>query len=340
MFKQNQQVDKVNMSLDELIKFNKQQNKQTKKPMNNNNNNPRQSFQKKKQNGQNQQKNNGQSLRQGNNRQRQFNNNRRFQNKTETKKPFGILNRSRSIKKNKSQQFVQLKAHVPKNQQQKRVAPMLKRKPVQAQFIANRRRLPNNNRMKRANNNQQQRNLNRLNNNNNNNKAKNSNTNQLNSITIIKPAAKNENKSPQKAKQIFRGPAGDGLKSRIKMQSARKNVQKAKRLLIAKKKPTKQLMTQRYASKLGLAASSKTGLVRQRSRINKPAIQKLQQPKKVSSIKENKSKMLTISIANKKNKIMKAKAAQKKQLMAKKAVLTKSRPQGLTGTTSSRMVFF
>ena len=61
-----------------------------------------------------------------------------------------------------------------------------------------------------------------------------------------------------------------------------------------------------------------------------------------------KSKMLTISIANKKSQIMKAKAvkaAQKKQVavakpQAKRPILNRSRPQGLSGTTVSEYFLY
>lgn len=354
---QKNSVDKVNMSLDDLIKFNKKQSKQTKAPGNNNvkrnNNNGRPSPQKNKQIGQNQQRQNGQSNHQQGNRNqnRRQRPNQKFQNnQTVAKKPFGLLNRSRSIRKNRVQpKFVQPAASNVSNKQQKKVAPVLQRRPMQAQFVGNRRRVPNNNKVKRANINHNQP-RNSFNNRSNSNKPKNANAGQLSTITIIKPSAAPINKSPQRARQSPRKPtASVQQRSKITMQSARKNVQKAKRFLIAKKQPVKQLMTQRYASKLGLAASSKTGLVRPRVQKAKPAQQKvLQQPRKKSAVKEMKSKMLTISIANKKSQIMKAKAvkaAQKKQVavakpQAKRPILNRSRPQGLSGTTSSRMVFF
>lgn len=90
------------------------------------------------------------------------------------------------------------------------------------------------------------------------------------------------------------------------MQSARKNVQKAKKLLIARKQPAKQLMTQHFASKLGII-SPKQGLTKQRVR---PVQRPLQQPKK-QMVKPNarKAKMLSVSIANKINRVNRAKSA-------------------------------
>lgn len=129
------------------------------------------------------------------------------------------------------------------------------------------------------------------------------------------------------------------------MQTARKNVQKAKRLLIAKKKPVKQLMTQKYAIKLGVLR--KTDSDKKNLHQDKLKQQKiLQQPKK-QTIKDSKPKMVKVNIANRVNKIRLRKAKQqqvfrKKIAMGqtKNSTLTKQRPQGgLSGNTSSRMVF-
>lgn len=321
---QKRPVDKVNMSLDDIIKMNKKQGQKAKSPNNANKGgrglNQKKNFQ--KPNDQIQKNNN---LRQ--NQQRRQRSNIRFQNQTVAKKPFGILNRSKSIQKKGIQN---------KRPMKNKPAQLPKRRPVQAQFIANRRRTQNNNR----------KNTNRNFNGHFQNKVGNSRVT-TSQITIIKPSnTSNQQKTSPRKPNVRRTPQKKTPApiKRVAMQSARKNVQKAKRLLIAKKKPVKQIMTQRYASKLGLAV--KSGLVKQRKPASKPTQQKvLQQPRKALAAKQAKPKMMTISIANKINKIKAQKAKAKvKKITAlqptKKPILNRARPQGLSGTTSSRMVFF
>lgn len=330
MFAQKQQVDKVNMSLDDIIKLNKKQNNQNNKTGNTsvqNNNSKRGGGQRKQRGAQNQGPKRSQ---QQTNRPRSKSVNNQIK---QQQKPFGMMNKSKVIqKKTRLQQ--------PKQQ-------VGQRRPMQAQFVGNRRRRPNNNN-RTNNNNKSKVTFNRFANGNSNKNAPVPST-----ITIIKPAPAQPNRSPsQKPGQPKwrRKAAGNATTANSKVlmvQSARKNVQKAKRLLIARKKPTTQLMTQHFASKLGIA--SKLGLARVRA--TKLQGQKpLQQPKKRSLVSQVKSKMLKVNVANKLNKV---KAVQqrkslivKKQQVAKanmqaskRPILNRARPQGAPGITSSRMVF-
>jgi hypothetical protein len=369
MFGQQSKPDKVNMSLDAIIKLNKKQNKPQQ-------NAARQSNFNKKPNTFNKNKNNQQNRVQGQGQVKKRQGKDQFQNQQVNKKPFGILNRSRSIKKNKNNQNNNNDAvFTPKQnknniQQQKGSGGQFNRRrprPVQAQFVGNRRRpvqKNNQNQVKRVGAAPRNNQFNRF--------GQKSPLKQQqqavsSQITIINPAPiksasprKNniiqkvgvtqrvrigQNQRQQIQKRKTAGNFNIVNKSKIAMQSARKNVQKAKRLLVARKHPVRQLMTKHYASKIGLT-TSKIGLTKPQVRIARP----LQQPRKNNIVKNKiarnqKPKMLSISIANKGDKVQK----QQKPVQIKKAavpqikkpILNRTRPlNGLAGTTSSRMVFY
>lgn len=332
------------MSLDDIIKLNKKQNQ---KPGNNNAAKP-QGGANSKRNG-NQNRNNNQQS----NRARSNGNGQRNNQQVVNKKPLGMLNKSKTIQKAQKR---------PNNQQQNKV--QQQRQPMQAQFVGNRRRKPNNN--NRANNRPVNTNNQRATNTRPANKAtvfnrfgnvKGKGTPQKTAITIIKPAAvQQNNKSPAQRPAQQRGrrnPAGNvATNSKVLMQSARKNVQKAKRVLNASKKPVTQLMTQHFATKIGLA-SNKFGTARVKP--TKPLAQRplrpLQQPKKKSILNQAKSKLIKVNIKNKasaavqqrrdKSSLLKQQQVKKVNVQAatKRPILNRARPQGAPGLTSSRMVF-
>lgn len=324
MFGLEQKVDKVNMSLDDIIKLNKKQNKDKKIGASNN---AKQSSTIKNDLGQQ--------------HKRRFNKN--IQNQPgPSKKASGILGRSKSIQKNKlfKKETVAMKANKQKNNVQP--VQLRRRQPQLAQFIGNRRRKPNNNnRAKHLIGNPKlkiDRSINRI---------ENKKPVIASTVQIIKPSGKiNHNLTKEPLAKLKPNKVTKAkLTTKIKMQTARKNVQKAKRLLITKKKPVKQLMTQKYATKMGILR--KTDMfqkVSYQEKSNKKKI--LQQPKK-QVVKDSKPKMMKISIANKINKIRIQKAKKKQEFkkkismaQTKNKTSTRQRPQGgLSGKTSSRMVF-
>lgn len=338
MFEQNKQAaaDKVNMSLDDIIKMNKKQSRSNKKPkhpqtrLNNTNNNGRPNQQQRRQSNRDRQK----------------------------QKPFGMLNRSKAIQKKRVQSIGR-----PQPQQVEGFKKnKLNKTPIRALMIAKRRRVPNAGN-KVANQ------FNRF--------GSNNIKSQVQTIKIIKPAANVTTKQQHNNNNMLKSPKKPATPKRIKqakelrqskiaMLSARKNVQKAKKLLIARKQP--QLMTQRYASKLGLAAKVPNQKVKpikplqqrqlqQQQQQKQPRArsfklpkrrpvqkkqQQLQQPKKRSGKgqeSQRKPKMITVSIANKQNNISRVKPAAKQQ-QTKRPILNRTRAQEAPGITSSRMVFF
>lgn len=324
MFGLEQKVDKVNMSLDDIIKLNKKQNQNKNNKIGNNN--KAKTFPPQK------------NADKGQQRRRGFNKNSGPNKPGPSKKAFGILDRSKSIKK---KNIPTKKALILKDNQQKNknVKPFAtRRQPQQAQIIGNRRRKPNNNnRTKRFNEINSKQNINRPIN-----ITKMNNPTIASTVQIIKPSQRTNPSVTQKPK-LQHNKIEKEKQSKIKMQTARKNVQKAKRLLIAKKKPVKQLMTQKYAIKMGVLRN--TGLVPKSTQAKSKQQRILQQPKK-QTIKESKP-MFKVNIASRINKvrIQKAKIEQsfkKKAVMGqtRNSTLTRQRPQGgLSGTTSSRMVF-
>lgn len=322
MFPKNKpQPDKVNMSLDDIIKLNKKQGNQQRKNTNNG--------------GQNKQK-------------KGFNNKGRQQ--TFSKKPFGMLNRSKQIQKNKTIRKESVLILKPNGQKTSigaagnKVNHTRRLRPVKAQFIANRRRAPNPQSVKTI--------FNRFGNANSN-KPKQANANASNSAPKQHVQQNNNNMNQRRGnrfapkKQPIRilqqqkkqkQPANN--KNKIAMQTARKNVQKAKRLLTARRAPVQQIMTQHYASKLGLT-SKMASVNKSLSAIRQ---QKRRRPQAASG---GAGKILTVSINNRFNKTNKTKAFKQQKMQnsvkqtqqIKRPILNRTRPLA-SSNVSNRMVFY
>lgn len=329
----NKSVDKVNMSLDDIIKLNRNQSRQNKFSANrnfnnNNNNNNRQNGNKK--NFQRNNNNNNRTQRQQP-QQKQLNN-----------KPYGMLNRSKTIQK-KTPNVRILQAQQNNQQQQRQMARINGNQ-------AN--RIPRNRRRRVANGGPQQRPQfnrfgaaagslasrvkfqNRQKNNGNINNHQNRTKNFL-----IKPQQVNSKSQPQR-KRLLQPRTANNIRTKIAMQSARKNVMKAKRLLvnkIVKKGPIQQIMTQRYAKSIGLVQNAGAKI----KRINNTNVRPLARKPVQKS-----SKMLTVNINNRINKINRVKQQQRKNLQ-KTAQLARQqfrgkRPQQQQAKQSNvgRKVFF
>lgn len=323
-------MDKVNMSLDEIIKLNRNQNRQNKFAANRNLNG----------NKNNNNNNNNGNRRNNNYRSNQQQQRRPQQQQLVSNKPYGMLNKSKTIQKRNNFQNKQNVLILNNKNQQQQVGRRFPRN------LANRRRrLPNSagapqrlfNRFgsgaaNKFQNRQRQPNgaankINTARTNNSNNQPKQNNVKRFRQMP-------NKSANAQKRLQQLRQPrAANNVKNKIVMQSARKNVMKAKRLLAkktTKKGPIQQIMTQRYAKNLGLIQAKKSV--------------KLAVPARKPAPKQN--KMLTVSINNKVNKVNRVKQVQKKtiqkaaQSQFKKPILNRNRQQQGQQSNAGRKVFF
>lgn len=308
----NKSVDKVNMSLDDIIKLNRNQSRQNKFTANRNLN---------VNNKQNGNRNNFQR----NNNRNQYRRQQPQQHIQVNNKPYGMLNRSKTIQKRNPNVRV-LQAQQNNQQQQRQMARI---NGNQASRIP---RNPNNRRRRIAVSQRPQ--FNRLGagglasssrikfQNGHNNAAKNKNNGNINNqrnrgqkflSQQSQYNTKNQGAVQQRRRQQLRQPrAANNVKTKIAMQSARKNVMKAKRLLvnkISKKGPIQQIMTQRYAKSMGLVQNAGAKISNKIRRINSNAIRPvMRRPLQKSS------KMLTVNINNKLNKINRVKQQQRQKL--------------------------
>lgn len=336
------------MSLDDIIKLNRNQSRQNKFSANRNINNNRQNgnrnnFQQKKRNN-NQQRPRQQPQQQQ--QQRQVNN-----------KPYGMLNRSKTIQKRAPNVRV-LQTQQNNHQQQQRQLARINANQANRMPRNRRRRLTNG----AAGTLPQRNQLNRFgglasrirfqNGQKNNANAPNNNNQRIRVSTQpqkvnVKSQGPAQQQPRNKRQQQLRQPraALNNVRTKIAMQSARKNVMKAKRVLvnkIAKKGPIQQIMTQRYAKSMGLVQNAGAQLKRVNGtngtgRVRKPL---------------QKSKILSVNINNKVNKINRVKQQQRQKLQKtallsrqqfKKPTFNRSRPQQQQKAKQSnagRKVFF
>lgn len=334
---QKKTVDKVNMSLDDIIKLNRNQNRQNKFSANRNFNNSVNNNNNNKQNGN---KNNFQRRNGNNNKQVQQRRQQPQQNQINNK-PYGMLNRSKTIQK-RSPNVRILQAQQNNQQQQQR---------KMARFNGNQaNRIPRNRRRRLPNGGQQQRpQFNRFSpagglasrikfqNGQKNNGNINNHQNRSQKFAI-KPQLVNLKSQPQR-KRLLQPRTANNVKTKIAMQSARKNVMKAKRLLvnkITKKGPIQQIMTQRYAKSIGLVQTAGAKIKRVNGNGVRPLARKPVQ---------RSSKMLTVNINNRINKINRVKQQQRKALQ-KTAQITRQQFRGrkpqqqAKQSNAGRKVFF